>query len=218
MATIKKLLNPKILVPVFVGVVLLGSVLYILLAPSSWWKPFYVRVDMGDTPTPEVQQTESPQDGTAMAGVPQPGTPPQSTAMAQQQATGQQPGMYVQPGQALQGIMYSLDTKVVNLAEPGGLRYLQTTIVLEFWPSIPNYSSLQGEERTTAEDQFRSKIDEVRPKIDDAVMTVLSSKTYDEIASIEGKQALKQELMDAINNLFGYEALMNVYFTEFLVQ
>jgi len=74
------------------------------------------------------------------------------------------------------------------------------------------------EEKLVAEDTFKARIDDLRPKIDDVIMTLLSSKKYDEISSMEGKQALKEELIDAINKIFGYDAVMNVYFTQFLVQ
>lgn len=211
MAKIKGLLKPIIIIPAVVSLLLVGAVGYILLAPSTMWKPFYVRVDMSD-PTPTPEPTATPPYGQPIPGganTPQPGmVGPDGMPIAS----------YMQPGQALKGIIYDMDTKVVNLAEPGGLRYLQTTIVLEFWPSIPNYFEMLPEERVLAEDAFKAKIDDMRPKIDDVVMTLLSSKTYDGISSMEGKQALKDELTEAINKIFGYDAVMNVYFTQFLVQ
>ncbi len=209
MDKIKGFLNPKVLIPTLVSVVLLGLIGYVLLAPDTMWKPFYIRVDYTD-PTPTPTPTPTPEPGIPLAGAtPQPGmVGPGGVPLAS----------YLDPSQPLQGIIYNLDTKVVNLAEPGGLRYLQTTIVLEFWPSITGYATMLPEERTLAEDEFKAKIDLLRPKIDDAVMTVLSSKTYDEISTIEGKDQLRQEITQAINKLFGYDAIMNVYFTDFLVQ
>jgi len=230
----KKILNPKILIPAVVLLLLLGSVGYIFLAPSTWWKPIYIRVEGDATPTPEgVAQDTAPADPAAQQPS-VPTAPQQPVASAQQPAanTGTPGTMpqpvgvsnttpmlgYMQADQPGPGIMYNLDTMVVNLAEPGGLRYLQTTIVLEFWPLIENYYGLTPEERTLAEDTFKGKIDTLRPMIDDAIMTILSSKKYNDISSIDGKQALKQEIINAMNGILGYQGVTNVYFTDFLVQ
>jgi flagellar FliL protein len=49
-------------------------------------------------------------------------------------------------------------------------------------------------------------------------MSILSSKTFKDIANLDGKQKLKEEISNGINNALGYPAVMNVYFTEFIVQ
>ena len=57
----KKFFNLKIIIPVAVILILfLGMGLYLLLAPETWWKPVYVRLEMNETPTPE-GQTNSPE-------------------------------------------------------------------------------------------------------------------------------------------------------------
>lgn len=116
------------------------------------------------------------------------------------------------------GIMYRLDNKVVNLAEPGGLRYLQAAIVLELWPLREDFYMLEGEEKDAAQTDFEELIDARRPIIDDIVTTQLSSKTFNEIATVDGKQQLKEDLMAAINDALGYQGVINVYFTSFVVQ
>jgi flagellar basal body-associated protein FliL len=208
MGFIKKLLKPMILIPLLVGILLMGLAAYILLAPETWWKPFYVRLEMDETDTAQAEAATQPVEP-AMA---QPQPMPQQTAPMQMQ-----PGSYVQNGEPA-GIMYELSPKVVNLAEPGGFRYLQVSMVLELWPLIDNYYQLQGEERDLAVDQFREKMNTWQPVVDDIVTTTLSSKTFVDIATIEGKQVLKEELMASINELLGYQGVINVYFTEFVVQ
>ena len=54
--------------------------------------------------------------------------------------------------------------------------------------------------------------------IEDAVIGLLTSRTYAEIFTIEGKNQLKQEMLSEINGVLGYEKVAAVYFTEFLVQ
>ena len=209
----KKIFSPKVMIPFFVVGLLLGTTAYILFAPSTWWKPVYIKFE-DETPEevdaaqrPEIlTQNTSQQLGTAGLAPPSPmGQAPQMLAQ-------------MQAGQPVLGIMYELDTEIVNLADPGGLRYLQSSIVLEFWPLIENYYGLTEEERLLAEDNFRGQIDSWKPIIDDIVMTQLSSKTYQEIATIEGKDNLKNELMDIINAKIGYKGVINIYFTDFVVQ
>lgn len=197
----KKFLNLKIIIPVLGIIILLGSALYVLLAPDNWWKPFYIRVE---------DQTTAATQGQGDVAVQQAAT----SQVVQAQEV--QPVGYFQGRQPL-GIMYALDPKVVNLAEPGGLRYLKATITLELWP-LEDFSSFEEEERTQAEEKFLETIDDRRPKIDDIVTSLLSSKTFNEIATIEGKEQLKQELTTAINDSLGYRGVVNIYFTDFVIQ
>lgn len=210
----KKFLNPKIILPSLTSTAFVGLVLYILVAPATWWKPFYIRIESDETPTPAAAHAET-QPQTAEHGSTQHAAPASTGSHA---TTPPAPPMGYLPGTRTASVMYELDTKVVNLAEPGGLRYLQTSIVLEIWPLIEDYYHLEGEERALAEEHFRETIDARRPVIDDIVTTLMSSKTFNEIATIEGKQTLKQELMAAINDTLGYQGVINVYFTDFVVQ
>jgi flagellar basal body-associated protein FliL len=194
-----KILSPKIIIPLLVSTLLLGLVAYTLLAPATWWKPLYVRVEMEETSTPAAEAHQP-------ANV-------EPVATAELQAAG-----HVSRLQPSWGIMYALDSKVVNLAEPGGLRYLQASIVLEFYPQQADYYQLADEERKLAEEELGALMDSHRPVMDDIAMTILSSKSYSEIATVEGKDALKQELQAGINESLGYPAIANVYFTEFVVQ
>lgn len=234
----KKFLNPKIVIPVAVVLVLVGMVAYVLFAPETWWKPIYIRFDAAEASADNgaaAPTTESNAGTSEAPAVAEESHPTQLPAALD--PTHNQPAVAgtqlvmpaIQPGQ---GIMYELDSKVVNLAEPGGLRYLQAGIVLEFHPSVKDYyeakmteeaaaghsSSAEGESAAAAADPFKEAIDAMRPVIDDIVTTLLSSKTFNDVASIEGKQMLKQELMTNINTALGYQGVINIYFTEFVVQ
>jgi flagellar FliL protein len=54
----------------------------------------------------------------------------------------------------------------------------------------------------------------------DAIIRVLSSKKAEELLTTEGKDRLKEELVEALNEAIGLEEppVMSVYFTEFIVQ
>jgi len=215
----KKLLNMKIIIPVVIGLVvvlLLGSIAYILFAPSTWWKPFYIKMEMNGSASEAQAAGQTQAEAPAAATTSHQTLPeaPVAAELPQSQLSGSGGSSMRHPP----GLMYELDNKVVNLAEPGGLRYLQAAIVLELWPLDEGFYKLEGEERTKAEEEFKKLIDARRPIIDDIVTTTLSSKTFNQISTVEGKNKLKEELMGAINNALGYQGVISVYFTNFVVQ
>jgi flagellar basal body-associated protein FliL len=55
--------------------------------------------------------------------------------------------------------------------------------------------------------------------IDDALVTTLSSKGSADLLKLDGKEALKTELIDKVNHaLHEEEKVVNVYFTSFIIQ
>jgi flagellar basal body-associated protein FliL len=218
----------------------LGS--YVVFGPDTMWKPVYVRVEMDD-PTPAAETAEPAAAAAAAApaaaapAAAAPGaaaeahvqaplpTLPQATLPQAQAVPATSVPQPVYPGP---GVMYQMGTKVVNLADPGGLRYLQTSIVLEFHPSAEQYllaldqpqapAEDGGEEGGGGGDGLTSAVDARRPIIDDVVMTTLSSKRFNEISTVKGKQSLKEELIAATNQALGVPVVINLYFTEFVIQ
>ena len=55
-------------------------------------------------------------------------------------------------------------------------------------------------------------------KIRDAIIILLSSKTYAELSSTEGKMQLKNEVAARLNQILGTPRVVRVYFTDFVVQ
>jgi flagellar FliL protein len=99
------------------------------------------------------------------------------------------------------GTLFSLDTFIVNLADQGRNRYLRVTMDLEIAASVD-----------------AAKITERLPQIRDSILMILPSKQFDEIASMEGKIALRDEILAKLNSLFGSNVVTNIFFTEFVVQ
>ena len=58
------------------------------------------------------------------------------------------------------------------------------------------------------------------PMIKDAVIRVLSSKTVKELLSLDGKEQLKEELIEAMNEAIGLDEgpIVAIYFQEFILQ
>ncbi len=99
------------------------------------------------------------------------------------------------------GIMHKMEPFIVNLLDQGGKRYLKTQFQIE----IDN-------EKTKTELDGRS------PQIRDAILLLLTSKTFAEIGVPEGKIELRTELIQRVNDILTGGAIRNLYFTEFVIQ
>ncbi len=85
-------------------------------------------------------------------------------------------------------IFLPLDNMVVNLADPGGTRFVQIGITLK----------LQDEQ--TAED-----IKVFMPSIRSGVLLLISQRSADEVLSIAGKEKLANDIISEISSVMGYE-------------
>lgn len=115
-----------------------------------------------------------------------------------------------------EGVMVPLRERIVNLADPGILRYLKTTITLE----IADSEAGKGGDHAKPKKGEEMPVD-LRPKapmIEDYVTTLLASKTTGELMTPQGKAALKQEMKTVINKALKDERVLAVYFTDFVIQ
>ncbi len=99
------------------------------------------------------------------------------------------------------GVLFPLDTFIVNLVSSNHQRYLKTQMSLEL-----SNKDLAAE--------LKAKEAVVRNR----VIGVLSSKTYQQISTIAGKNKLAQEIANAINPMLSDGSIEGVFFTEFVVQ
>ena len=97
--------------------------------------------------------------------------------------------------------IFSLSTMIVNLADKGGRRYLRATMDLQL--------SQAGDEQ---------KMESYLPQIKDATIKVMSTRRFEDISSIDGKNALRDEIIARLNEVTKAESITNIYFTEFVVQ
>ncbi|MCU0559519.1 MAG: flagellar basal body-associated FliL family protein [Desulfobacterales bacterium] len=95
----------------------------------------------------------------------------------------------------------SLETFIVNLADPGGGRYLRVTMDLE-----------------TAGKPAADEIGKRVPQLRDAVLMILPTKRFADINTLEGKTALREEIIGAINGMLGTAAVSRIFFKEFVIQ
>lgn len=125
-----------------------------------------------------------------------------------------EPHEYI-PGE---GVMLNMSTKIINLVDPTGHRYIRLTIVVEFAPDNEEYTTLPEEEKTAYLTEFQNKLNARMPIMDDSVITLLSTKTYDQLYTAEGKEQLRMEIMDSLSKKLPDLHLLSIYFTEFVVQ
>jgi len=104
-------------------------------------------------------------------------------------------------GTAAPQYFYTLDTFIVNLADEGGTRYLKVDMTL----------ALSNKE-------VEKEIEKKLPLIRDAIITVISNKYYQDIATPAGKLALKREIMARVNMLLTTGKVIDIFFTDFVVQ
>lgn len=97
------------------------------------------------------------------------------------------------------GKVIPLETFIVNLAGAKGRKVLKVNMELE----------VKGAE-------IVNEIDNRKAQIRDFIIIILSSKTYDEVSTKEGKDALRNEIKDNINTFLSKGKISNVYFTELI--
>lgn len=92
---------------------------------------------------------------------------------------------------------------LVNIrSEEGMEHFLKTNIVLE----------LDNDEKTSAEVSKRI------PQIRDLIINVLASKTKEKIIEKEGKDQVRSEIINSINQLMTTGKVRNIYFQDFIIQ
>lgn len=100
------------------------------------------------------------------------------------------------------GQIHLIKDILVNPAGTNGTRYLSASIGLE--------TSDFGEET----DRF----EELTPVIRDILLAILSSKTLEELSSIDGKERLRDEILVEVNKAIKPDSVRRVYFIDYVLQ
>ncbi len=204
-------------------------VVYVLFAPDTLPKPIYLvyQLPAGSTQTSIEGGVPAAGDPAVNGGSANPiaiitgkqagGEAAAPTTKTEESAKNKQPSNSTEPVSPGQGIMIDTSTKIVNLAEPGGKKFIRVTATLEFDPPA-GYAELAEEEKAAALAAFTAEIDSKIPVLDDTIVTLLSSKDFQSVYTTEGKDALRQEIMDAVNSRLPDYKVIYVYFKEFVMQ
>ncbi|NMC13876.1 MAG: flagellar basal body-associated FliL family protein [Chloroflexi bacterium] len=203
MKKILKLL-PKILM-ILGGVILVGvnlTMAYIMFAPDTLPKPFYL-----------LYAGEAGQPATGLQGETAGLVPGSAQAAAKPEVV--EPTPVVERGQ---GFMLDTGTKIINLVDQTGRKYLRAGVVLEFYPPDAGYFSMVEEEKSAYEKAFNEEMALKLPVINDIIITLLSSQTFESVYTAEGKEMLRKKIQEQVNNQLPEYQVIFVYFTEFVVQ
>ena len=98
------------------------------------------------------------------------------------------------------GKLVPLETFLVNVSGSRGRKLVKMNMELEL---------------TNAEVQ--EEVEKIKPKIRDYIIIIASSKTFAEISTKEGKDALREEIKNQINLFLTKGQITKVYFTEFIL-
>ena len=104
-------------------------------------------------------------------------------------------------GKMIVKALLSMETFVVNLADPGGKRYLRVTIALEI-----------------DDKDFIAEAKDNVPKMRDKVLLILPAKKFKDIRTSSGKDSLRKEIIAQLNPLLDKCKITNLYFQEFVIQ
>jgi len=99
------------------------------------------------------------------------------------------------------GPMYPMSQFIVNLLSEGGSKYLKVSLDIEL---------------DTLE--LAAEMDLKKSLIRDIVIRSLSSKTFEEVSTMKGKDRLKDEVVSKINDVLADGQVKNIFFTDFVVQ
>jgi len=90
---------------------------------------------------------------------------------------------------------------IVNLNDAGGKRYLKLSM------SVEVDTEALGQEINSKMPMFR-----------DTILLLLSSLSYDDISTLDGKMRLRSQMLNRINTQLTSGKIKNIYFAEFVVQ
>ncbi|HDH96614.1 MAG TPA: flagellar basal body-associated FliL family protein [Proteobacteria bacterium] len=106
-----------------------------------------------------------------------------------------------QGGMVEMGPTYKLENLLLNLADLDERRYLRVTIELELYNK-----------------ELVPEVEKRLPKIRDALILLLSSKTAAELQTPEGQVMLRQQIAKRLSSILGQGTVKDVYLTQFLIQ
>jgi flagellar FliL protein len=90
---------------------------------------------------------------------------------------------------------------VVNIISDQDTHYVKSALTIELTNEL-------------AKDEMNRRM----PQIRDAILLLVSNKTFEELRDLQGKKQLKAELLSKINALMQTGQAKSIYFTEFVVQ
>ena len=103
--------------------------------------------------------------------------------------------------QAQIGPMVNVDEFIVNIISGDAAHYVKASLTFEL-----------------TNEQVKAEVEQRMPQMRDAVLLLISNKTYEELQDLQGKKQLKAELTTKINSFLQTGQVAAIFFTNFVVQ
>lgn len=125
------------------------------------------------------------------------------------------------------GLIFPMQERVLNLSSQGGVpRYARIELALEFEKpetaaAAKKSSGGHGAEAKDGAVPLDPALEPVAARkvlIDDAIVRIVGTKTVEMMTSAEGKEALKQEILAAVEEIVYEPAITGVYIVQLVVQ
>lgn len=97
------------------------------------------------------------------------------------------------------GTLIPMETFLVNLAGSRGNKVAKINLELE----------VDGP-------RVQEEIEKRKPQVRDIIIILLSGKTFEQVSTKDGKDALRDEIRDTVNSFLTKGLIKRVYFTEFI--
>ncbi len=105
-------------------------------------------------------------------------------------------------GKSGPGIIFPLDVDfIVNVAGSGATRYLRVAIAFEVEDSA-----------------VQTEVKDRLTQITDLVIMILASKKMEQLDSVTARDNLKRDILNRVNDVLKRGSVVNVYFTDFVIQ
>ena len=115
---------------------------------------------------------------------------------------------------AAQTHMLTLDPLLVNLADSSGNAYLRLSLALR----VADVGKQKGPKESEEGSKGSSAESDSTVVVRDAALAVLGRETSDDLLAVDGKERLKAELKAALAQHDSDLKVVDIYFTDFLVQ
>jgi flagellar basal body-associated protein FliL len=118
------------------------------------------------------------------------------------------------------GPIMALDSRVINLtpSNSGGYKYAKIGVSVELRPKAASFYDLHGEARTKQEKtELEERLTDM-PLLLDALGSTVSAHDSASLTTPDGRAKLKTELLEAFRKILGEEEVLDIYFTDFVMQ
>ena len=126
------------------------------------------------------------------------------------------------------GIVVDLGDFILNLSDTNARRYLKVNVAIELSrkdtdpdPAAAASGGGHGGHGSAPDPmaQIEQEMSQYKPAIRDAVISCISTKNSDELATIAGKEQAKQEIKESVNAILnGEREVIRVSFGNFIIQ